>query len=420
MFGLVDCNNFYCACERVFNASLDGKPVIVLSNNDGCAIARSEEAKALGIVMGTPAFMIEELLKKHDVKVFSSNYTLYGDMSDRVMKTLASFVSRLEVYSIDEAFLDMHDMAYTNLYDLGVNIRGTIKQHLGIPVCVGVAPTKTLAKMANRFAKKTKRDIGVHWASSPDDIEEMLRYTLVKDVWGIGEKHAIKLNRYGIKTAYDLSHAPADWVRTKMTVVGERLLNELKGIPSIEWEFEPKAKKNICNSRSFGTPITDKAIVREAVCNFTAVCAYKLREQKSCAREVSVFIQTNPHKAEDKQYYHSITVDIDVATNNTGELIKYVSKGFDLIYKDGYKYAKAGVVVNGLVPENSVQSSLFTAATSDKQKIVMRLKDGINKSFGRETLKVSVQGFEKKYKLRAAKLSGRYTTNINELLKVKI
>ena len=420
MYALVDCNNFYCSCERVFNASLDGKAIIVLSNNDGCAISRSEEAKAIGIEMGTPAFMIEELLQEHDVKVFSSNYTLYGDMSDRVMKTLASFVCRMEVYSIDEAFLDMHGMTYTDLYKLGVTIRNTIRQHLGIPVCVGIGATKTLAKMANRYAKKMKRDIGVHWASCPEIVDEMLRYTQVGDVWGIGSKRATLLNRHGFKTAFDLVSAPEEWIRKNMTVIGQRTLNELKGIPAIEWEFESPAKKNIGNSRSFGTLITDKKIVKEAVCNFTANCAFKLRQQKSCAKEITVFIQTNPHRAEDKQYYHSISVEIDVATNNTSELIKYVSKGFEMIYKDGYKYMKAGVIVNDLVPEGEVQGSLFTVQASPKQKAVMSILDSVNKDFGKDTVRMSVQGFDKKFKLRAAQLSSRYTTNINELLKVKI
>jgi DNA polymerase V len=241
------------SCERLFNPKLEGKQVIVLSNNDGCAISRSDKAKALGIEMGTPPFLIKDIIGKGKVAVFSSNYTLYGDISDRVMKTLESFVPRLEIYSIDEAFLDMHDLDYTDLLELGLKIRTAVMQNIGIPVCVGIAPTKTLAKMANRYAKKYRKDIGVHWAANDQLTREMLSATEVGDIWGIGRQYALFLKRNGFNTAFDFLSAPEEWIRKNMTVVVQRLFNELKGIPAISWEFIPPAKKNICTSRSFGT-----------------------------------------------------------------------------------------------------------------------------------------------------------------------
>lgn len=420
MYALVDCNNFYVSCEKLFNPKLEGKPVIVLSNNDGCAIARSEEAKALGIAMGTPPFMIDELLKQHNVKVFSSNYTLYGDMSDRVMKTLGSFVPRLEMYSIDEAFLDMHNMEYHDLLKLGIEIKKTVKKNIGIPVCVGIAATKTLAKMANRYAKKRRKEIGVHWAVNQDLVNEMLEFTEVGDIWGIGRQRALLLTRNGFKTALDLLNAPEEWIRKEMSVVGQRLLNELKGIPALQWEFEPPVKKNICTSRSFGKLITDRNLIREALCNYVATCAQKLRQQKTCAREINIFVQTNVHRVEDKQYARSITIDIEVATNDTGELIKYALIGFDIIFMEGYRYQKCGVIVQKLVPENQVQTSLFDNEIRSRNKTAMNAMDKINLIMGKEIVRSASQGFEKKYKLRADHLSKRYTTNINEILDVKI
>ena len=294
MYALVDCNNFYVSCERLFNPGLEGKPVIVLSNNDGCAVSRSDEAKALGIEMATPAFLIKDLIQKNNVAVFSSNYTLYGDISERVMKTLESFVPRLELYSIDEAFLDMHDLDYTDLLELGLKIKNTVKKNVGIPVCVGIAPTKTLAKMANRYAKKYRKNIGVHWAANDQLIEEMLRVTEVGDIWGIGRQYALFLKRNGFNTALDFISAPEEWIRKNMTVVVQRLFNELKGIPAIQWEFATPAKKNICTSKSFGKLQTNKEDIKEAISNYAANCALKLRQQNSCCRRLKYFPANQP------------------------------------------------------------------------------------------------------------------------------
>ncbi len=420
MYALVDCNNFYASCERVFQPKLIGRPVVVLSNNDGCVIARSDEAKALGIVMGTPLFMVKEELKQHNVKVFSSNYTLYGDMSDRVMTTLSGFVPQLEIYSIDEAFLDMHNLPYEDLLKLGGRIRTTILRNTGIPTCVGIAPTKTLAKMANRYAKKRYKNIGVFWAANKELVDEMLRYTEVGDIWGIGRQYAMLLNRSGFKTAADLVKAPVDWIRQKMSVVGLRLLNELKGIPSIQWELEPAAKKNICTSRSFGNRITEKNELAIAVSNYAAACALKLRTQKSCAGRLNLFIQTNPHKPEEGQYARSIDIDLLRPTNSTSEIIRFALKALDMIYKSGYKYMKAGVILNDLVPQSQVQTSLFDTMDRLKDDKVMDAMDKINQAFGRETVRMAVQGFDRRYKMKAEYISQRYTTNYNELLNIRI
>ena len=419
MYALVDCNNFYCSCERLFNPKLEGKPIVVLSNNDGCAIARSDEAKAIGIVMGTPEFMIREQLKEHNVKIFSSNYTLYGDLSDRVMKTLASFVPRMEIYSIDEAFLDMHELQHTDLLKLAVEIRRTIRKHIGIPVTVGIAPTKTLAKMANRYAKKKYKDIGVYWAADQRLIDEMLAFTEVGDIWGIGMQYARKLTLKGFKTAMDLKSAPDDWIRQQMSVVGLRLIYELRGQASIKWEFTPPAKKNICTSRSFGKLITEYKTIAEAVTNYTALCALKLRQQNACATRLNVFLQTNPHRTQDQQYMHSVTLALEVASNITSELIKYALKGLSIIYKPGYNFMKCGVMVLDIIPQDKIQYSFFDTAERTKQRTMMQAFDKVNRIFGKDIVRFASQGFEKKYRLRAEFLSKRYSTNIDELVIIK-
>jgi DNA polymerase V len=420
MYALVDCNNFYVSCERLFNPKLEGKPVIVLSNNDGCAVSRSEEAKALGIQMATPAFLIKDVIEKNEVAVFSSNYTLYGDISERVMKTLETFVPRLEFYSIDEAFLDMHNLDYQDLLELGLRIKNTIMQNIGIPVSVGIAPTKTLAKMANRYAKKYHRQTGVFWAANDDMLREMLAATNVGDIWGIGRQYALFLSRHGFKTALDLISAPEQWVKKNMTVVVQRLFNELKGIPAIAWEFKPPAKKNICTSKSFGKLQTKKEDIKEALCNYAANCALKLRQQNSCCRSINVFLQTNLHRTQDKQYSRSITIDLESPSNFTGEIIKYAIKGLDIIFKDGYNYLKCGVIAVDIVPDEKVQASMFDPSDRKKNKTIMEAMDKVNKTLGKEIVRLSVQGFEKRYRLKTEYLSAHYTTDINQILKVKI
>lgn len=420
MYALVDCNNFYCSCERLFAPMLAGRPIVVLSNNDGCAIARSEEAKAIGIQMGTPEYMIREVLRENNVAIFSSNYTLYGDISDRVMQTMRSLVPKMEMYSIDEAFLDMSELAYHDLLQLGIDIRRTIKKNIGIPVTVGIAPTKTLAKMANRYAKKMHKDTGVYWAANTDLTNRMLEFTEVGDIWGIGAQYAKLLVKNGFKTARNLVDAPDDWIRQQLSVVGVRLLHELRGQPAITWEYDPPAKKNICTSKSFGTLISDKKTLEQAVANYTASCALKLRNQKSCAKAIHVFLQTNQFRTQDKQYFTGRTLELPVATNHSPELIKYALKILNILYKPGYNFQKCGVMVLNIIPQNQIQYGLFDTQDREKQNIVSSTLDKINTSFGKDLVRYAKQGYEKKYKLRAGYLSKRYTTNVDELPLIKI
>ncbi len=420
MYALVDCNNFYCSCERVFNPRLEGRPLIVLSNNDGCAIARSEEAKKLGIAMASPAFIMRKLIDKHNVAVLSSNYTLYGDMSSRIMGTLAFFVPGIESYSIDEAFLDLNEMTHTNLLDLGFRIRLAVKKNIGIPVSIGIAATKTLAKMANRHAKKNYSHAAVFWAANTSLMNEMLSATPVGEIWGIGNQHALFLVRSGFKTAADLLHASEDWIKKNLSVVGLRLLYELRGISAVSREEEKPLRKNICTSRSFGNRIAEKCRMAEAMANYAAACAAKLRTEKSVCRRLQVFIQTNPHKTEETQYLRSIEMNLERASNHSGEIIKTALRGLDIIFKEGFLYMKCGVTVMDLVPESSVQASCFDQADRQRNDLVMQTIDRINRSVGKEIVRTAVQGFERRYGLKAEYLSPRYTTRMDEILKIKI
>lgn len=419
MYAMVDCNSFYCSCERLFDPALGKRPVIVLSNNDGCAISRSDEAVSLGIAMGTPGFMIYEKIKQNNIAVFSSNYTLYQDLSERVMLTMGSFVPGMEIYSIDEAFLDMHDMPYEDLLELGMRIRRTVMQNTGIPVSVGIAPTKTLAKMANRYCKRNHKDVGVFFAANSSLIHEMLRATDVKDIWGIGKQHTALLKANGFNTAAELATAPDAWILKHMTVVGHRLVTELRGIPSLQWEFIPQKRKNITTSRSFGELIEDKNIIGEALANHAESCAKKLRDQNTAAKKIHVFLQTNPHRTQDQQYSRSITLEMPVPRNDNASIIKAALKGLDLVYHAGYKYKKVGIIVMELVPDDTLQSAMFTSNNTRRIKHLMKTVDDINRIKGKETVRMGIQLGEKKYRLRADHLSRHYTTNINELPEIK-
>jgi DNA polymerase V len=420
MFALVDCNNFYVSCERVFDPSLNGRPVVVLSNNDGCIISRSNEAKALGIKMGQAAFQITEFLNKNKVVLFSSNYTLYGDMSQRVMNTLAGFAPEVEIYSIDESFLNFSGMELYDLIEYSRKIKNQVYKNTGIPVCVGVAPTKTLAKLANRTAKKNAEHQGVFIMDHPVITGEILKKTDIGDIWGIGEQYAYKLKLEGIRTAYDFTLADRNWLKKNMSIVGVRMQDELKGISCIDLELVRPAKKVICTSRSFGEMTSDKTVLKEAVSNFAARCAYKLRRQKSVASQVIVFISTNHFKKEEKQYHASKVLTLPVATADSMELTKYASFALNLIYKKGYKFKKAGVIVSGIVPDGQVQGNLFDAVNREKNKKIMESLDKINGTFGKNTVKLAAQGTGKKWKLRQEKLSQSFTTRWTDLIVVKL
>lgn len=419
MIALVDVNNFYASVERVFDPSLKGRPIVVLSNNDGCAIARSEEAKALGITMGTPAFMIQEVLKEHKVAVFSSNYTLYGSMSERVMSILKSFAPKVEVYSIDEAFLDLSDLKHVDLFSLAVEIRETVMNHTGLPISIGIAPTKALAKMANKFAKKRKKSIGVHVANEQRTIDELLQSTPVEDVWGIGHQYQKLLLQHNIKCAADLVKTPEEWVRKNMTVVVQRLVYELKGVRAIKWEDVPPPRKNICMGRSFGTLLTNIADIRQAIASHASACGRKLRQDKSCATKIHVFIQTNPHRGEDKQHFSGVTIPLNVATNSSNELVKFALHALKMIFTPGYNYMKAGVMVLDIVPETTIQLGLFDKRDRIKDSKIMNALDKTNKSFGKEMVRYGTQSYGTKWKLKASFLSPCYTTRLDQIMKVK-
>ena len=419
MFALVDCNNFYVSCERVFRPDLNGRPVVVLSNNDGCIISRSEEAKQLGIKMGEPAFKIAAFLDRKRVTVFSSNYVLYGDLSHRVMQTLGQFTPELEVYSIDEAFLNLTGLP-VDWAEYARKMRETVRRHVGIPVSIGVAPTKVLAKVANHRAKKIPAQKGVCVLDHPRKIEEALKNFDVGEVWGIGRQYTKLLHSIRIYTAWDFLQLDDDWVRNNMTVVGLRIKKELAGIACLEMELIPPAKKVICTSRSFGEDQTELVPINEAVATYTARCAEKLRQQRSCAGMLMVFLHTNSFKQHEPQYARNLVCKLPVPTNSTIELIHYASAALRAIYRKGYRYKKAGVIVMEIGPEDRIQGSLFDRVDRAKHAAVMRKLDAINAKYGRDTIKVAAQGLGGKWKLRQERLSPCYTTRWGDIIKVRV
>lgn len=418
MFGLIDCNNFYASCERVFNPLLNGRPVVVLSNNDGCVIARSAEAKALGIPMGEPAYKLKALIEANQVAVFSSNYVLYGDMSHRVMNTIAQFAPDMEIYSIDEAFLLFDGFENINLKEYGEKIVRTTTRNTGIPVSLGVAPTKTLAKVANKFAKKYKDYKGVCIIDTDEKREKALKLTAVGDVWGIGRQYAKKLEYYSIRTAWDFTQRSKSWVRHTMGVVGERTWLELKGTPCIEMD-KTTTKKSICTSRSFGERLTELSPISEAVSNFAASCAEKLRKQHSLASVIMVFIQTNPNATNLPQHCKQVVLQLPVPTNDTSELIRFALRGLKTIFAEGYQFKKAGVIVSELVPERPLQGDLFDTRNRDKFNKVMTVMDSLNASYGKQKVKIAAQGFDRKWKLKNERLSPCYSTRLEDVLEIK-
>lgn len=419
MIALVDCNNFYASCERVFNPSLNGRPVVVLSNNDGCTIARSNEAKELGIKMGAPAFEIKDLITKHNVAVFSSNYTLYGDMSNRVMATLRDFTPSLEVYSIDEAFLDFNGFEEIGMQDHAALMRKTVFQNTGIPVSVGIATTKTLAKIANRVVKKKKLPEGVLFLQDERYVKRALQITEIEDVWGIGRKYAKKLRYYGINTAYDLTLKSDSWVKKEMNVVGLRMVKELRGEPCLDLDMVRKAKKSIVTSRSFGTLISDYSNLAEAVSNFAASCAAKLRLDGSRCSLVTAFLTTNPFRENDPQYSNGLTINLTTPSSYTPDIIDAALKALKTIYLKGYRYKKAGVMVSAITPDTDIQLSLFSTKDISKEIALMSTLDALNNRYGRNTLRIASQGYSTSWKLKQEKISKAYTTNIDDIIVAK-
>ena len=410
MFALADCNNFFASCERVFRPDLQGKPVIVLSNNDGCAVARSNEAKALGIKMGDPFFKIRHIVEKNDVAVFSGNMALYGDMSQRVRWVLEEFAPAIEVYSIDEAFLDLRGLTGVDFDAYAKKISSECWRQTSIPVSVGIAPSKTLAKIASKLCKQYPKLRGGCYMHRPQDIEKVLRKFPIEDVWGIGRRTAAKLHSMGIKTAWDYTQLPDYAVRKMFALTGLRTWRELRGEPCIEFEDGFEAKQSICVSRSFAHEISDVEELGEQIANFASSMAEKLRQQKSVAAEMTVFAYTNRFKDNEPQTYGNSLVHFKQPTNDQRVIVSSaVSAAYEL-FKCGYGYKKAGVVATHICQENEVVRSLFedTEATEREHRITSAL-DVINGTFGRGTVKLAAQG-SGRIKSSSEKQSPHYTT----------
>ncbi len=422
MFALIDCNNFYVSCERVFNPSLEKRPVVVLSNNDGCIIARSNEAKLLGIKMGTPFFKCRNLIGEHKVKVFSSNYALYGDFSQRVMSTLQHFTPELEIYSIDEAFLSLAGFRRERLTGYAQLIQKRVKQWTGMPVSIGIGPTKVLAKIANKLAKNHPRHNGVLTILDHRRIDTMLDSVDVGEVWGIGRRYAALLKKHAITTARDLKYAPDGWVKQHLTVVGLRLVWELRGIPCIPLEEVPPPKKEIGSSRSFGRPVETLPELSEALSDYVSRAAEKLRAQQSIASFIHVHLSTNGFK-DDPQYANTATLKLPVPTAYTPQLVYFAREGLKSIYRTGYRYQRVGVFMNGILHQDRVQGNLFLTERGEDhrglQRKLMNTVDCINKKWGGNTIQCAASGVEKGWKMRQRVKSPNYTTRWKELPVVK-
>jgi DNA polymerase V len=416
IFALVDCNNFYASCERVFSPSLLNKPVVILSNNDGCVVALSGEAKALGMHVGTPIFQVKQLVEEHGVEVLSSNYTLYGDMSRRVMEVIGRFSPEVEYYSIDEAFLRLDGLNIERT-GYGREIRRTVKKWTGIPVSVGIARTMTLAKIANRLAKKTARYEGVLDLTDSPDVDSFLENVPAGDVWGIGLRNSEKLELAGISTALQLKRANDEWVRKNLGgVAGLRTVWELRGSSCISLETARPDKKQIITSRSFGTPVGDFGALAEALSDYTGRCAEKLRRQKSLASSIQVFINTNHFKENEPQYSNSVTIALPEPTAYTPLLRDYAIAGLKKIFKEGYRYKKTGLMLCQIVPESSLDGLLFAdRARLEKEKSLMSAMDSLNMKYGKNTVRGGM-GRCSRWAMRRNFLSRRFTTDWNELL----
>jgi DNA polymerase V len=416
MIALVDCNNFYASCERVFNPKIDKKPLIVLSNNDGCVIARSNEAKTLGIKMGHPAFKLKNLIEEYNINVFSTNFALYGDLSKRVMDVMSTEVEKMEIYSIDEAFLDFTDYASK---ERGVAIREKVKKWTGIPVSVGIAQTKVLAKVAAHIAKKHTK-AGVFMFDDENLIRRALNVFAVEDLWGVGTKTAQKLKAVGIHTALQLRECDSNWVNRNLSVNGVRLQKELFGEVCYPLELTRKRKQNICTARSFGSEIKKLSKLKEAIGSYANTCATKLRKEKSCCATVSVFLSTNPFNPQAKQYNPYKVIQLNVPTNDSMEIVKFAIKGLESIYRNDCIYKKAGVIVGRTVPQGQTQLSLFDSLDRGKRKNVNIAVDKVNSLMGKNKIHLAVEGNGRKWKLKQERLSPCYTTRFAEILEVRI
>ena len=415
---LIDCNNFYVSCERVFNPALKRKPVIVLSNNDGCVIARSQEVKDLGIKMGVPWFKVQNLARHHKIIVFSSNYTLYADMSNRVMKIISKFAPNQEVYSIDECFLDLTGFKHFGLADYGQRIRSTINRLVGLPVCVGVGASKTLAKLANHIAKKCSVFDGVCNLSeiTQDTLDSLFSKIKVGEVWGVGRCIEKKLAKLGVNTVFDLKQSSPQALRKQFSVLMERTIRELNGESCIPLEEIAPLKKQLVCSRGFGIPVSSLSELSEAVITYTTRVAEKLRRQRSVAAMVYIFIQTDPFKKKGRQYNSGRLIHLTNPTDDTRILINAVLTGLKSIYKSGFAYKKAGVLLDDLLPFNQHQKSLFDDKEAQAHsEFLMQAIDGINNTMGSCTIKFLGEGLEKQWGAKAEKKTRCYTTRVDEI-----
>jgi DNA polymerase V len=427
MKAIVDCNSFYCSCERLFRPELEHSPVVVLSNNDGCIISRTDEAKALGIGMAGPYFKEREMIEKNHVSVFSSNYNLYGNLSWRVMETLKQMAGEenVEVYSVDEAFVDMKNVPATDMESFSLEIRKKIECWTGIKVSVGVAPTKTLAKLANYIAKKNKKETQCICVLDTDEkVSEALKKTRVGNLWGVGRKFAEKLEALGINTAWDLYHLSEDWVRTNLGgVVGTRLLKELHGEESLFMKDELVTKKMIATTRMFGSAVTELNDIREAIATYTSRAAEKLRRQRSAAGVINVFVVPKEDRKAGTMFRHSSHINrhtiLPSPTVLTQELIRPAVKMAEQLYESGRAYTKAGVILSGLVPDTSIQSNIFEPETKHVGRFLMDMMDNINFSMRDDMIKFASSGTSRNWKMRQEFHSPRYTTRWDELCQVK-
>ena len=419
VFALVDCNNFYASCERVFQPKLEGRPVIVLSNNDGCIIARSNEAKALGIAMGEPFHLAKDRVKQHNIAVFSSNYTLYGHMSRRVMNTLAQFTPEIETYSIDESFLNLAGFEHRCLVSYAHTIRRTVRKWTGIPVSVGLGTTKTLAKIANRLAKKSAAGAGVCDLTDKETIDDALAAVAVGDIWGIGHQWSAWLTEQGIKTALDLKQAAPKHIRQHMHVVGERIHAELNGISCLGLELVTPAKKGITVSRSFGRYVTSLENVREMLMDHVMRAGEKLRRGALMAKRLTVFLQTNRFSKVHSFYGGSLALKLPVATNYTPELAHYAMLLLEKIYRPGFHYNKCGLMLVDLRPATLERQDLLDTRDTEKQAQLMKAMDSINAAFGARTLAFASMKQKQAGAMTRERLSAHFTTDWKRLPKVK-
>ncbi|RDY57881.1 Y-family DNA polymerase [Flagellimonas nanhaiensis] len=418
MFALVDCNNFYASCERAFQPQFNNVPVAILSNNDGCFISRSDEAKKLGLPMAAPAFKYRKFCEDNGIKVFSSNYPLYGDMSTRVMNILGTFTPEMEVYSVDEAFLKFDGFRNYDFDDYGRKIQQTIQKCTGIPISIGIAPTKALAKVANKIAKKLRSKTGgVYVIQSEERHLKALKWTKIESVWGIGHGNLKRVKTQNVKTAYDFIQLPDEWVRKQMAIIGLKLKKDLEGTPTLDLDDDTRDKKAIATTRSFEYTYSNIEDIKERISTFASSCAEKLRAQNSSCNHVVVLLRSNRHKKNEPQDRSSVIVTLPYATDSSLTISNYAVEAAASIFRPGIKYKRAGVIVSGLVPTNERQLDLFLTE-NPKHHEIMKVMDKVNDKYGYK-IKIANQDLERTWKMRQEHLSPRYTTDINEIITVK-